>query len=44
MTENPEKIIDNLMISKGDIVSVHYESTPHLMRVISQIKEKGASA
>ncbi len=43
MTENPEKIIDNLMINKGDIVSVHYESTPHLMRVISQIKEKGAS-
>lgn len=31
-------------IREGDAVSVHYESTPHPGRVISEIKERGARA
>ena len=44
MAENPESVIEKLEISDGDIVSVHYESTVHLQRAISLIKEKGAKA
>lgn len=44
MAENPESIIENLKICKGDIISVHYEATKHLQRVVSLIKEKGAFA
>ena len=44
MAENPESIIEKLDIKKGDIVSVHYESTLHLQRAITLIKEKGAKA
>ncbi len=43
MAENPETVIERLDIRNGDIVSVHIESTNHLQRVISLIKEKGAS-
>lgn len=42
MAENPEGIIEKLVIGENDIVSVHYESTNSLQRVISLIKEKGA--
>ena len=44
MTEKPETIIDKLNIKQNDIISVHYESTDHLQKVITQIKEKGAKA
>lgn len=44
MAENPDSIIEKLDIRKHDIVSVHYESTNHLQRAISLIKEKGADA
>lgn len=44
MAENPEKIIDKLDIRKGDIIAVHYESTPHVQRALALIKEKGAMA
>lgn len=44
MAENPDSIIEKLDIRKNDIVSVHYESTNHLQRAISLIKEKGAKA
>ena len=44
MAENPESIIQKLDIKQQDIISVHYESTKHLQRVISLIKEKGAMA
>lgn len=44
MAENPDSIIDNLTIGEGDIVSVHYESTPHIQRTLSLIKSKGAKA
>lgn len=44
MAENPESIIEKLDVRENDIVSVHYESTNHLQKVISFIKEKGAKA
>ena len=42
MVENPEKKIEFFDIRKGDILSVHYEATVHLQRVLQQIKELGA--
>ena len=42
MAENPQTIIERLDLSKDDYVSIHYESTVHLQRVISLVKEKGA--
>lgn len=42
MVENPENVIEKLSLNNNDFVSVHYESTPHLQKVITLIKEKGA--
>ncbi len=42
MAENPETIIEKLDLREGDFVSVHFESTPHIQRAITLIKEKGA--
>lgn len=42
MANSPESIVEKLSVRENDIVSVHYESTPHLKKVIQQIKEKGA--
>lgn len=42
MAEDPETIIEKLIVKEGDIISVHYESTPHLQKAITLIKEKGA--
>ncbi len=44
MAENPETIIEKLILKENDIVSVHYESTVHLQKAITLIKEKGAKA
>lgn len=44
MAENPETIIEKLVIKENDIITVHYESTIHLQKLISLIKEKGAKA
>ena len=44
MAQNPESIIEKLDIRRGDLISVHYESTPHIQRVVSMIKERGAKA
>ena len=44
MAQNPESIIEKLVLSENDIVSVHYESTYHLQRAITMVKEKGAKA
>lgn len=44
MAENPETIIEKLDVRHGDVISVHYESTIHLERVIALIKSKGAKA
>lgn len=42
MAENPESVIEKLDIKPGDIISVHYESTNHLQRAVSLIKDRGA--
>ena len=42
MVENPENAIDYFEFNEGDYVSVHAESTRHLQRVLSKIREKGA--
>ena len=44
MAYNPETIIDRLALKDGDIVSVHYEATPHLQKVVQMIIDKGAKA
>ena len=44
MTEKPENIIPLLDLREGDIVSVHWESTPHVQRALQLIKDAGASA
>lgn len=44
MAENLESIIEKLDIRRNDIVSVHYESTNHLQRAVSMIKEKNGKA
>lgn len=42
MTEYPERHLDAFPIGKGDYVSIHYESTKHLQRVLESVKTKGA--
>lgn len=44
MVEKPEDKLSFFEFKKGDIVSVHAESTNHLQRVICKIKETGARA
>lgn len=43
MVEQPEKVIPWLAVGEGDVVSVHYESTPHICRALDMIREKGAT-
>lgn len=43
MAENPECIVAELPLRKGDICSVHYESTAHLQQVLTRIRETGAT-
>lgn len=43
MIESPERYIDRFC-ELSDTVTVHYESTVHLHRVINMIKEKGCKA
>lgn len=44
MIEAPENKLDWFCFGEGDIVSVHAESTPHLQKVLSEIKKRGAKA
>lgn len=44
MVENPETVLDWFEFGEKDIVSVHYESTRHLQKVLSAIKARGAKA
>ena len=43
MITEPEKKLDWFDIRPGDLVSVHAESTPHLWRAVSAIRERGAA-
>ena len=42
MTEAPERHIQSFPIGEGDYVSIHYETTRHLQRVLQALKEMGA--
>lgn len=42
MINNPENKLDWFEFGKGDYVAIHYESTPHLNKAVSLIKNKGA--
>ena len=45
MVEKPEIILNYFdAIGEGDYVSIHYESTYHVQRVLTQIKNRGAKA
>ncbi len=44
MIEKPERYIDEFADAGSDIITVHYESTVHLHRVIQMIKNKGLMA
>lgn len=42
MVDSTDRKIGYFPFAEGDIVSVHYESTTHLQRVLAEIKKKGA--
>lgn len=42
MVENPENMLDYFTFCEGDRVSVHAESTKHLQKVLSKIRQMGA--
>ncbi len=44
MVDEPEKYITDLKQAGADIVGVHLEATPHIHRVLSQIKASGLKA
>lgn len=44
MIEKPEEKLSWFEFGKGDIVSVHAESTAHLHKAVSYIKQQGADA
>ncbi len=44
MIVEPEKYIEQFRKSGADIITVHYETCPHLHRTIQQIKDTGAKA
>lgn len=44
MAENPQSIIHKVLVKKGDIISVHYESTNYLQMLLNDIREMGAMA
>ena len=44
MVNNPESKLDWFEFGEDDYVAIHYESTPHLHKAVSAIKNKGAKA
>ncbi len=44
MIENPEKYIDGFSEAGADIITVHQEASPHLHRLIQQIKNNNKMA
>lgn len=44
MVNKPEKIIDKVIDAGADLISVHYESTPHIHEVVKNIRKRGVQA
>lgn len=42
MVERPESKLDWFELKEGDIVAIHYETTPHLQRALATVRAKGA--
>ncbi len=42
MVDGPERMIAWFPMREGDFVSVHFESTPHVHRALSMIRQRGA--
>ena len=44
MLANPERHIDNVIKTGAEMISVHYESTPHVHYILQKIKKSGRKA
>lgn len=44
MTKTPEKHIDDVLNTGVEMISVHYESTPHIHYILQKIKKAGKKA
>ena len=44
MLDNPERHIDDVINTGAEMISVHYESTPHVHYIIQKIKNAGRKA
>ena len=44
MINEPEKHLNTFALGEGDMVSIHYESTNHLQKVLRSFKDKGTKA
>ncbi|WP_281199954.1 ribulose-phosphate 3-epimerase [Staphylococcus schleiferi] len=44
MINNPEQYIDTFIDKGANKLSVHYEATPHIYRIIQRIKNRGVEA
>lgn len=44
MIENPEKYVDAFIDAGADLITVHYEATPHIHRLVQYIKSRGVKA
>lgn len=44
MLANPERHIDDVIKTGAEMISVHYESTPHVHYIIQKIKKAGRKA
>ncbi|HBZ8133684.1 ribulose-phosphate 3-epimerase [Escherichia coli] len=44
MLANPERHIDDVINTAAEMISVHYESTPHVHYIIQKIKKAGRKA
>lgn len=42
MIDRPDCKLDRFEMKEGDYVSIHYESTPHIQRTLSYIRQAGA--
>jgi ribulose-phosphate 3-epimerase len=44
MIEEPQRYIDRFLEAGADMISIHFETEPHLQRGLQQIREGGAKA
>lgn len=44
MVQNPQDHIDNLISTGVEMISVHYESTPHIHNILQRIQQAGCKA